>query len=245
MRRWASIRRSGEYQLRRNAGGAELRRSITSSPGRISMQNTTMTADTSQIALLNDLLQLDHDAVHTYSLTIRQLKNETYQEMIRSFRSDHERHIEELTQLIEQLGGSPASLPHASAVLKLDLQIMAGIAGDAAVLMAFRANERQVRDKYQRAADMALPGTAAATVMHAASDEARHFEWVDRTLRQLGYTEKDFERAAARMHKRTADVLERGERFVRRNVSGSTAAIAGTALAVIGAGFILAKVLRR
>jgi uncharacterized protein (TIGR02284 family) len=209
------------------------------------MQNETITTSTRDIALLNDLLQLDRDALKAYTVTIRELKNAQYRESVRAFRRDHERHVEELTRLVEQLGGRPAALPHASGVFKLGLQGMAGLGGDTAVLMAFRANERQARDKYQRAADMALSPEARAVVIPAAADEARHFEWVDASLREMGYTEKDFERAAARLHQRNADMLERGERFVRSSVPAQVAAIAGTALAVIGAGTLLTRALRR
>jgi uncharacterized protein (TIGR02284 family) len=211
------------------------------------MQASTSTTNTTQlVAQLNDLLQLDRDAVQAYTMAIRELSNEAYRETLRSFRSDHERHIDELRGVIESLGGRVAKLPHASGVFKLGLQAMAGLGDDAQVLAAFRANEEQVRDKYQRMADMALPPEASAVVIAAASDEARHFQWADRTLRELGYTEGDFERAARRMHRRMADMLERGERATRTTLSMDNAAvIAGTALAVIGAGAMLTKMLRR
>lgn len=208
--------------------------------------STSTTTDTSLIAQLNDLLQLDRDAVQGYSLAIRELENESYQETLRRFRSDHERHIDELRDVITQLGGRPARLPHASGVFKLGLQAMAGFGDDAQVLAAFRANEEQSRDRYQRMADRALPPEASAVVIAAASDEARHFQWADRTLRELGYSESDFEKAARRMHRRTAELLERGERATRTALSMENAAvIAGTALAVIGAGAALSRALRR
>jgi hypothetical protein len=114
--------------------------------------------DATLIAELNDLLQLDHDAVQAYDIAIRHLREERFRAPLRDFKGDHERHIQELTEAIRRLGGVPLELAHIpTGFFKATLQRLGAFAGDRAILLAFKANERQVRDRYRRAAGSALP----------------------------------------------------------------------------------------
>jgi bacterioferritin (cytochrome b1) len=170
--------------------------------------------DSAHIATLNDLLQLDHDAVHSYGLAIAELEASAYRETVRRFRSDHERHIAELTALITRHGGMPVNLPHPTGVLKLATQGAGALGGgDTHVLMAFRANERQARDKYARAAALGeWPADVTSVLRVAAADESRHYDWVDTTLQSLGVSDDSAlgkaHRAFEAGNAATADALE-------------------------------------
>ncbi len=176
--------------------------------------HTEQTLGPTQIAMLNDLLQLDHDALQSYELAINELEGTAYRETVRRFRGDHERHVTELTALIRRYGGMPVEMPRPTGVLKLATQGAGALGGgDTHVLMAFRNNERQARDKYARAAALGeWPADVASAVRVAAADESRHYDWVDTTLQSLGVTDdsalgkahKAFETA----HAGTANALE-------------------------------------
>ena len=122
---------------------------------------TTNDATISQPALLaelNDLLQLDHDAIGAYSIAIARLRNDGLRQTLREFKRDHERHVESLTRVIGEQGGVAIQLPHLpSGVFKLAIQGLGALGGDAELLLAFKANERQSRDKYRRAAQREFP----------------------------------------------------------------------------------------
>lgn len=154
------------------------------------MQERTTTTATSEEILdgLNDLLQLDHDAIGAYDIAIEKLESPEYAQQIRGFRSDHERHIQGLNELIVQLGGTPANEPHATAPLKQALQNLGAKAGDKGVLIAFRANELQVRTKYDGYASKAnrWPANVKETIDRNALDEERHYRWIAETLASLG-----------------------------------------------------------
>lgn len=65
------------------------------------MEADTATGSTPQrdpalVAELNDLIQLDHDAVAGYTVAINALKRDAYRKQLVAFRADHKRHIEEL-----------------------------------------------------------------------------------------------------------------------------------------------------
>jgi hypothetical protein len=191
--------------------------------------STYAPTDDRSIALLvgelNDLLQLDYDAVAAYTLALKELDAPAYQDAVRRFKSDHERHIDELTDLVRQYGGVPLPMPHLSGVFKLAVQGSVAVANDAAVITAFKANEVQSRDKYRRAVSRQHPADVQGVLIRAARDEQRHFDWVMRTLAELGVNHNSVADALEEMHARTADALEAVERgamqaaeYTRRSV---------------------------
>ncbi|CAN5743881.1 hypothetical protein BH23GEM6_BH23GEM6_07800 [soil metagenome] len=137
---------------------------------------------------LNDLLQLDHDAIGAYEIAIEKLEDRDHANQISGFKLDHERHIRELNTVILELGGTPANEPHATAPLKQAMQKVGALGGDRGTLIAWRANELQVRTKYDSYASRAnaWPANVKRLVDEAALDEERHYHWVAETLQQMG-----------------------------------------------------------
>jgi hypothetical protein len=133
---------------------------------------------------LNDLLQLDHDAIGAYEIAIEQLRNREHALQIEGYKRDHERHIRELNDLILSLGGSPTNEPHATAPLKQGMQKIAAAAGDRALLLAWRANELQVMSKYDGYAQKAVfwPSEAKRLIDRNALDEEKHYQWAVRVV---------------------------------------------------------------
>lgn len=221
------------------------------------MENT-QTADATLVSQLNDLLQLDHDAVAAYKLAIAELDSPRLKSELQAHLNDHERHIEELERHIDRMGGMKMPMPHLSGVFKLAVQSAVAAGGDRAVLLAFKANEMQVRDKYGRAAEEnEMPIDVRDTVSRAAADERRHYDWAVRSLEQLGAESDDLDvkatRAFAHAHGRSADAMEAVERGAMnvterarqavRNDPMKTVLTAG--LAIVGAGAILSGLMRR
>ncbi len=207
------------------------------------------------VARLNDILQLDHDALGAYDLAIQSLKSPTYKGAVRRFRADHERHITELTQLIRERGGIPIELPHLpTGVFKLAVQQAGALGGDKAVILAFKANERQGRDKYRRAAEASEDLEAADILARGADDEAKHYAWALEVLENLGAGADTLTGQAERVvevaHARMGDAVEAVERgamvaaeATRRAVKGNERPLLTAAL-VAGIGFVAAQLFR-
>jgi hypothetical protein len=178
----------------------------------------TRSDDAALIATLNDLLQLEHDALPAYGLAIAGLRTGRYRDALSSFRDDHRRHVLELTRLIRQRGGVPIGVPHVpTGILKLMVQ-MAGLpGGERAVLLAFRANEWQSQMKYGRKAALETPPEVGEVLRRAAADEARHYIWAVDTLEELGLGSGTMvgmaNGAFARFHGLMAEGIEAGERL--------------------------------
>ncbi|HEX2168371.1 MAG TPA: DUF892 family protein, partial [Longimicrobiales bacterium] len=140
--------------------------------------DSTQTADATLVSQLNDLLQLDYDALAAYRVAMRELDSPRLQKDLEAHMNDHERHIEELERHIDRIGGMKMPMPHLSGVFKLAVQSAVAAGTDRAVLLAFKANEMQVRDKYARGTTEAdLPIDIRDTVTRAAADERRHYDW--------------------------------------------------------------------
>jgi rubrerythrin len=214
----------------------------------------TLARDVRRIATLNDLLQLDHDAVGAYGIAIHAATNESHRETLREFRADHERHIEEITRLIQDRGGKPIQAPHLpTSVFKLAIQKAGSLGGQTALLLAFKANERQSRDKYRRAAEDSDDLEVADVLARAADDEVRHYDWAVRALLERGVSPDS---AAARVERaieignaRLTDVMEGFEtgamalfEGVRRGTKDKPLLVA---IAAAGIGLVASRILPR
>jgi rubrerythrin len=212
-------------------------------------------ADAALVTELNDLLRLDHDAVQAYTLAIRLVENPDYKRQLEDFRADHQRHIDELAQLIRSRDGVPLELPHLpSGAFKLAVQGIGAAGGDRGVLLAFKANERQVRDKYRRMARQPHPADVTSVLARGAEDEARHYEWALETLSELGVTAQSMtgrvERAFEVANARAADVMEGAERQALVTARAAVRTFRdeiidnpiGSALLAVGVGFVAATI---
>jgi rubrerythrin len=135
------------------------------------------------ISGLNDLLQLDHDAVGAYEVAMDHLENRSWASQIEAFKRDHERHIRDLNDLILRLGGTPSNESHVSAPLKEGIQRISAAGGDRALLVAWRTNELYSLNKhesYQK--KLAWPADTRRVLDRNTLDEERHFQWAVRTL---------------------------------------------------------------
>jgi hypothetical protein len=212
------------------------------------MTQPTMTTNTTLVAELNDLLQLDHDAVHAYTIAVDKLENAGWKESLVRYRGDHQRHIDELTTHIRSLGGTPVELPHIpTGVFKSAVQAAGAAGGDRGILLAFKSNEGQVRDKYWRAANAGHPAETSALLRRNAHDEEVHYRWVAGVLESIGAgadtpigkAEATFEK----VHGGAATAMESAEKAAMkgagqlrnrlRSTSPTVKAVVGVGLAIV------------
>lgn len=214
-------------------------------------EQTTLT-QTELIAELNDLLQLDHDAVQAYTVAIDALRSEELRADLLRYRGDHERHIRDLTASIREHGGTPIELPHLpTGVFKLAVQQAGTAGGDREVLLAFKSNEGQVRNKYRRAAEGEHPQDVAELLRRNAADEETHYRWVTGALERMGAGPDTAlgraEGAFEQVHGGAADVVEGAERGMMESASRARRTVQENAfpLGAAVAGLVGLLVLRR
>jgi rubrerythrin len=211
------------------------------------MTQPTMTGSSELIAELNDLLQLDHDAVHAYTIAIDSLDDQSWKQSLVRYRGDHERHIQELTVHIRSLGGAPIQLPHIpTGVFKSAVQAAGKAGGDKAILLAFKSNEGQVRDKYSRAAQAGHPIETTELLSRNARDEETHYSWVSGVLESIGAgadtTVGKAEAAFEKVHGGAATAMEGAEKVAMNGMERMRRRIRSTSptmKAVVGVGLAL------
>ena len=150
------------------------------------MSNRGPLSDAEVIVALNDLIQLDHDAIEGYTIAINTIRNHGHREALVAFRHDHARHVEALGALVRERGGKPARVSHLGGPLGPAVKSLgAANAGDAAVLLAFRAIERETRQRYLSSMSDQYPDDVRPLLQRHASDEEIHFQWIESSLEGL------------------------------------------------------------
>ena len=106
-----------------------------------------------------------------------------HQRQLAEFKDDHERHTQELDDLIRKLHGKPANgavIKHTVSAGKI---VFADLMGDKAVLKAMKTNENDTNKAYERAASQSdLPQSAVRVIQNALGDERRHRGWLEKTI---------------------------------------------------------------
>jgi rubrerythrin len=129
--------------------------------------------------LVENLLLLEHDAIAAYEQTIKRLENPDFKSKIAEFKTDHDRHVQQLTELARAVGAEPYQEGDAKQLLTTGKVAMASLMGDSAILTAMRSNEEDTVTAYERACKFADATTEARAIFEAGhSDELRHREWM-------------------------------------------------------------------
>lgn len=137
---------------------------------------------------LNALIELDYDAIEAYEAAIARLSDPTEKTHLQTFMADHGRHVIDLSPLIADLGGQPATKGDFKKVLTKGKVVVAGLAGDRAVLEAMKSNEETTTRTYRKASsEPGLPTRIRAVLERNLGDEQRHLAWIEERLRSTAH----------------------------------------------------------
>ena len=132
---------------------------------------------------LNRLIHLDFDAIAAYEAALEHLHDPQYQDNLRNFMADHQRHTEELAVYVRKYEGKPATSGDMKKVLTKGRVLMASLGSDRRILEAMHANEDQTNAEYERAVQkLADEPEVAAILRRNLNDERRHRQWLVSTL---------------------------------------------------------------
>lgn len=136
---------------------------------------------------LNDLLELEYDALEAYEAAVSRLENNTYKNRLADFKNDHQRHIQELTDLLRQHGHSPANGPTGKQWLTKGKVVIAdSVIGDKGILSAMKSNELDTNSAYSRMLQREDMWEDAKPLLEKEfADEKRHKEWIEQTLKGI------------------------------------------------------------
>jgi rubrerythrin len=133
---------------------------------------------------LKELLELEFAADEAYQAAIERLESTTYREKLKKFHSDHERHIKEISDLLEKNNQvPPQEVGMGKQLLTKGKVILANMIGDNTILRAMKSNEIDTNAAYERMNDREdIWPDARDIIKRGLHDERIHKEWLDVTL---------------------------------------------------------------
>ncbi|HVK75426.1 MAG TPA: PA2169 family four-helix-bundle protein [Kofleriaceae bacterium] len=144
-------------------------------------------AITDVIDRLNDLIQLDHDAISAYDNCIERVGDDVaLRTELEAFRGDHDTHVTELGDVVRDLGGTPRGTGReARSKLVEGLSAIRTAIGVEGALKAMRLTEQVTNRAYEDVLDEELPASARAVVEKNLGDERRHLAAIETHLDRL------------------------------------------------------------
>jgi uncharacterized protein (TIGR02284 family) len=132
------------------------------------------------VAELNNLIQMDYDAIRGYDQATRSIRSARVQEKLELFRTDHERHVTDLSAAVTRLGGVPARNADMVGFLIQGFTAISSAAWGG--LRAMQSNEMVTNTTYGGALNLARPPEIRRVVRKNYQDEKRHLEWIEREI---------------------------------------------------------------
>lgn len=140
---------------------------------------------------LNSLVQLDIDAVRAYQQAIDEIDISNVRDPLISFRQDHERHINDLSDAVRKLGGQPPEVkPDFKGFLLEGFTAIRSKTGTEGALRAMKINEKITNKAYRNAMAWVLPPDVYDVVRRNRDDEQRHLHAIDRMIQQRVWEEE-------------------------------------------------------
>ncbi len=134
------------------------------------------------VSELNDLIELDYDAIAAYKSAIKKLEEQGLKNKLSEFLKDHQNHIANLSQHVREAGGEPADGPDMMKILTTGKVAIAELGGDDAILKAMRINEEVTNKKYEHEAAKNYPPDIKSTLDTNLADERRHRAWLETAI---------------------------------------------------------------
>ncbi|HJV35737.1 ferritin-like domain-containing protein [Geomonas sp.] len=132
---------------------------------------------------LNDLIQLDVDAVEAYNQVLKHLEYEDLCRRLARYQDDHKNHIENLSAAIVDLGGTPAERkPDFKGYLMELFTFLMSASGSIGAVEVMKANEILTNRKYAKAAALQWPDEIKTVILNNYSQEQRHLRFIEEIL---------------------------------------------------------------
>ncbi len=127
------------------------------------------------VALLNRLIQLDHDAIEACKAAMDRVVRTEDRAQLAAILADHRRHTEELAFVVRNLGGDPASHGDLRQALTKGKVVLGALSGERAVLEAVRGNEAEAVAAYADAVSQrGIPVDVMTVLERQLAVERRH-----------------------------------------------------------------------
>lgn len=146
---------------------------------------TTFVGNQSTFAkALQELVELEYDAVEAYEAAINRLENAEYKQQLTFFKEDHLRHIKDISHLLKSHGEDAPDSPSAlKQWLTKGKVVIGNLMGDHMILTAMKSNEIDTNTAYERLQEREDQWMdARSLITQGLEDERRHKRWLENHL---------------------------------------------------------------
>jgi len=133
---------------------------------------------------LKELVELEYAAVEAYVAAIDRLDNIDYKQKLKAFQSEHERHIKEVSDVLDRKNEAPPQGPNlGKELITKGKVILTNMVGDRTILRAMRSNEEDTNTAYEcmNAREDIWP-EARDVLKKGLRDEVKHKAWLTQIL---------------------------------------------------------------
>lgn len=148
--------------------------------------STMVGTQESFIKAIQELVELDYDAIGAYESAIKNLDNSVYRKKLEEFKQDHKRHITELSRFLERQKEKVPSGPDNTKRLLAKAKVeIASLFGDQNILSAMLSNEEDTNTAYSRMNSRVVESNdaeIARIISNGLADEKKHKHWLQVTI---------------------------------------------------------------
>ncbi|MGV8083821.1 MAG: DUF892 family protein [Coriobacteriia bacterium] len=134
---------------------------------------------------ISDLMRLDVDAVRAYNDAIEKIEVAEIRDQLGKYRDDHQRHVSDLTQVLQNMGAEiPEHKPDFKGLLLEGMTRLRSAMGTEQALKAMRQNEQITNTAYENAMEWSgdISPTVHDVVRRGFDDERRHLAYIEQQL---------------------------------------------------------------
>ena len=138
--------------------------------------------------VVENMITLEHDAIAAYTATVERLSDAAHKAKVTEFRSDHERHLRELTDMARACGADIPAKGDMKQMLTTGKVTLANlVGGDGALLKAMGSNENDTIRAYSQASEnSAVSAEHRPVFQRGLEDERRHKAYMDSAAQKTG-----------------------------------------------------------
>jgi rubrerythrin len=138
------------------------------------------------IKALQELVELEYIASETYEAAINRLESKAYRDKLTDFKTEHQRHIDELSDFLRDRKEDVPNGPTGKQIMTIGKVAIANLFGDKAILDAMKDAEDDTNTAYERLNKHKEKIKECDKILkNAWEDERRHREWIQETIREL------------------------------------------------------------
>lgn len=129
---------------------------------------------------LQDLVELEYDAIEAYNSAINRVQNAQYRVQLAEFRSNHEKHVQKLSEFLNNASKKvPANKPGLGGLAKNKV-MLGNIIGDKAVLLAMLSHEIDTNKAHLRLLEHEeIWPTVVDILRRGVIEQRRHKAWFE------------------------------------------------------------------